>query len=119
MTDIVIDVLSQNCLFLSSDGSERIIQMETRIAVISILIENSNAAEAVNEILHESAQYVIGRLGVPYREKSVNIISIAVDAPQTLISSISGKLGQLNGVQSKTAYFAERPVNTSDPGRDG
>ena len=78
--------------------------METRVAVISIIIEDYEKAEAVNQILHENGRYIIGRMGIPYREKKVNIISIALDAPQDTISAMSGKVGNLPGVSVKTAY---------------
>ena len=78
--------------------------METRVAVISIIIENPDAVNEMNQILHEYSKYVIGRMGIPYREKGINIISIAIDAPQDDISALSGKIGKLNGVSSKTAY---------------
>lgn len=80
--------------------------METRVALIGIIVENSNAVEKINTILHENASYILGRMGIPYREKKVNIISIAIDAPQDVISSISGKIGRLPGVSTKTAYSA-------------
>lgn len=78
--------------------------MESRVALIGIIVENSDAVEKINSILHENAQYILGRMGIPYREKNVNIISIAIDAPQDVISSISGKIGRLPGVSTKTAY---------------
>lgn len=78
--------------------------METRIAVIGIVIENIASVEKLNMILHDYGQYIVGRMGIPYREKNVNIISIAVDAPQDVISALSGKIGRLDGVSSKTAY---------------
>ena len=78
--------------------------MENRIAVIGIVVEEEASVEALNEILHEYRQYIIGRMGIPYRQKSLNIISIAVDAPQDAISALSGKVGRLRGVSSKTAY---------------
>lgn len=78
--------------------------METRIAVIGIVVEDPDSVETLNEILHEYRDFIIGRMGVPYRAKKVNIISIAVDAPQDMISAISGKIGKLPGVSSKTAY---------------
>lgn len=78
--------------------------METRLAVISIIIENSDSAEKLNEILHEYSQYIVGRMGIPYRERNVSVISIVVDAPQSTISAISGKIGKLDGVSVKTAY---------------
>lgn len=80
--------------------------METRVALIGIIVENSEAAEKINAILHENAQYILGRMGIPYREKNLNIISIAIDAPQDVINNISGKIGRLPGVSAKTAYSA-------------
>lgn len=78
--------------------------METRVAVISIIIENQESIQEMNAILHQYGEYVIGRMGIPYREKKINIISIAVDAPQEVISAMSGKIGRLKGVSSKAAY---------------
>ena len=80
------------------------IQMETRIAVIGIVVELESSVEALNEILHEYREYIIGRMGIPYRQKKLSIISIAVDAPQDVISALSGKVGKLPGISSKTAY---------------
>ena len=78
--------------------------METRVAVISIIIENAESVQTMNEILHQYSEYIIGRMGIPYRAKGVNIISIAVDAPQDKISALSGKIGKLPGVTAKAAY---------------
>ena len=78
--------------------------METRVAVISIIIENPEAVQAMNEILHQYSEYIIGRMGIPYRAKGISIISIAIDAPQDKISALSGKIGRLAGVSSKAAY---------------
>jgi len=78
--------------------------MATRVAVMSIIIENPESVEKLNQILHENGQYIIGRMGIPYREKKICIISIALDAPQDAISSMSGKIGNLPGVSVKTAY---------------
>ena len=78
--------------------------MDTRGAVISIIVENPEAIVTLNDFLHEAGNYIIGRMGIPYREKGINIISIAIDAPQDMISSLSGKIGRLNGVSAKTAY---------------
>ena len=78
--------------------------MSTRVAVIAIIIENSESAERVNGILHNYRQYIIGRMGIPYREKGINIISVAVDAPEQEITALSGKIGRLKGVSAKTAY---------------
>lgn len=78
--------------------------METRVAVMSIIVENVDSVEKINALLHESGEYIIGRMGIPYRKRGISIISIALDAPQNAISSLSGKIGNLNGVSVKTAY---------------
>lgn len=78
--------------------------METRIAVIGIVVEDPNSVEELNTVLHDYRDYIIGRMGIPYRQKNLSIISIAVDAPQDTISALSGKIGKLPGVSSKTAY---------------
>lgn len=80
--------------------------MTTRVAVMSIIVENPDSVEVLNGILHENGKYIIGRMGIPYRERGVNIISIAMDAPQDVISAMSGKIGNLPGVSVKTAYSA-------------
>ena len=80
--------------------------MATRVAVMSIIVENPDSVEKLNQILHENGQYIIGRMGIPYRQKKINLISIALDAPQDLISAMSGKIGNLSGVSVKTAYSA-------------
>ena len=78
--------------------------METRVALISIIIENYNSVEEMNSLLHLYGKYIIGRMGIPYREKHIYIISVAIDAPQDVISTLSGKIGKLDGVTVKTAY---------------
>ena len=83
--------------------------METRIAVIGIVVEEGESVEPLNEILHEYRKHIIGRMGIPYPQKNVCIISIAMDAPQTVISAMTGKLGRLRGVSSKTAYQGTKP----------
>lgn len=77
---------------------------ETRVAVMGIIVEDTDSTESLNAILHEYGSYIIGRMGVPYREKNINIVSIALDAPQDIISAMSGKIGKLKGVSVKTAY---------------
>lgn len=77
---------------------------ETRVAVISIIVENPDAVPEVNRTLHEGSGFIIGRMGIPYRARKINIISIVLDAPQPVISGISGKLGTIDGVSVKTAY---------------
>lgn len=76
--------------------------MENRISVVSIIVEDKNAVNEVNSLLHDFNEYIIGRMGIPYKEKNVSIISIALDAPQDKTSSLSGKLGMIKGVTSKT-----------------
>ena len=78
--------------------------METRVALIGIIVENSESTAQLNALLHDAGQYIIGRMGLPYREKGVNIISVALDAPQDAIAALSGKLGRLEGVRAKTQY---------------
>jgi putative iron-only hydrogenase system regulator len=78
--------------------------VETRVAVVGIIVEDMAMAEQVNTILHDYSQYILGRIGIPYREKNISIISIAVDAPQDIISTLSGRIGRLSGVSAKTAY---------------
>ena len=78
--------------------------METRVAVISIIIEEPASVQAMNDILHTYAEYIIGRMGIPYRSKGISIISVAVDAPMNVINTLSGKIGKLPGVSAKAAY---------------
>ena len=77
---------------------------ETRVAVISIIVENPDAVSLINEILHSAAQFIIGRMGIPYRQKNISIISVVIDAQLNIISTVSGKLGKLSGITVKTAY---------------
>ena len=77
---------------------------ESRVAVLSILVELPEAVERVNAILHECAPYVIGRMGLPYREKGISVICVVMDAPQPAISALSGKIGRIPGVSAKVAY---------------
>ena len=78
--------------------------MEQRVALIGILVENKDSVEKINSLLHQWEQYIIGRMGIPHRQRGVSIISIAMDAPQDAISTLSGKLGSLPGVSSKVIY---------------
>jgi putative iron-only hydrogenase system regulator len=80
------------------------IHMETRVAVIGIIVESGESVEKLNSILHEYGEFIIGRMGIPYRQKKINVISIAVDAPQDVISALSGKIGKLSGISAKTAF---------------
>ena len=85
--------------------------METRIALIGIIVENPDSAEKINNILHEYRQYIVGRMGVPYHKRNVSIISIVMDAPNDVISALSGKLGMLPHVNTKTVYSKVPPVS--------
>lgn len=78
--------------------------METRVAVMGIIVEDIASVEALNALLHEYGKFIIGRMGLPYRQKNINVVSIAIDAPQDEISALSGKIGRLKGVSVKTAY---------------
>lgn len=78
--------------------------MDSKIAIIGIIVEDMGSVAELNEILHEFAQYIIGRMGIPYRAKNMNIISVAVDAPHDVISAMAGKIGNLKGVSAKTVY---------------
>ncbi len=78
--------------------------METRVAVISIILENPDSVAALNDCLHQFSGYIIGRMGIPYRAKNINIISVAMDAPLDVINSLTGLLGKLNGVSAKVAF---------------
>ncbi len=77
---------------------------ETRVAIIGIIVENPEAVSQINEILHSCSDYIIGRMGIPYKQKNINIISVVADAPTDKISMISGRLGRIDGVTVKTAY---------------
>lgn len=76
----------------------------TRIALIGIIVENYNKVDVLNAVLHEYASYIVGRMGIPYRERNVNIISIAIDAPQDIINALSGKIGRIDGITAKAIY---------------
>ncbi len=78
--------------------------METRVAVIGIIVEDAASIEPLNHLLHQAGEHIIGRMGLPYRQKGVNIISVVMDAPQDAITALSGKIGRLPGVSAKTAF---------------
>lgn len=78
--------------------------METRIAIIGIIIENKDSVERLNAILHEYSDYIIGRMGMPYHKRRIHVISVILDAPNNVISALSGKLGMLPNVNIKTVY---------------
>lgn len=78
--------------------------MESRVALIGIVVEDYESVEKLNSILHDYGNYIIGRMGIPYRERKISVISVAMDAPNDIISALSGKLGKLPGVNAKTIY---------------
>lgn len=82
--------------------------MEKRIALVGIMVEDLSSAARINEILHQYGEYILGRMGIPHREKGISIISVAVEAPGPVISALSGKLGMLPGVQTKTIYSSSQ-----------
>ncbi len=78
--------------------------MEKRVAVISIIVENLENISKLNSYLHDFSEYIIGRMGIPCREKNINIISVAIDAPQDKINTLTGLLGKLEGISAKAVY---------------
>lgn len=89
--------------------------METRVALIGIVVEKESSVEELNQILHQYRQYIVGRMGIPYHKKNINIISIALDAPSDVISALSGKLGMLDGVSCKAVYSKmSKPAETAE-----
>ncbi len=94
--------------------------METRVALLAIIVREGAGVETLNQLLHAYSAYIIGRMGVPYRERGVRIISVAVDAPNAVISALSGKIGRLPGITAKTVYApADREQSgTEETGRE-
>ncbi|MDD7676718.1 MAG: iron-only hydrogenase system regulator [Eubacteriales bacterium] len=78
--------------------------MKSRVAVMAIIVENSESVSKLNDLLHDSGDYILGRMGLPYKKRGINIISIALDAPEDVINTLAGKIGRLSGVTVKTAY---------------
>nr|WP_315024691.1 TM1266 family iron-only hydrogenase system putative regulator [uncultured Aminipila sp.] len=78
--------------------------METRVALLGIIIENKDSIEKINSLLHEYREYIIGRMGIPYEKRKISVISIALDAPTDIVSALSGKIGRLPGVSTKAVY---------------
>ena len=78
--------------------------MKTRVAVMAIILESKENAEQLNTVLHDYPEYILGRMGLPYTKHDINIISVALDAPQDIINSLAGKIGRIEGVNVKTAY---------------
>ena len=90
-------------------------QDETRVAVISMIIDNEESAASINALLHDCREYIIGRMGIPYREKGLNIINVVLDAPMDAVSALSGKLGRLPGVTA-TAVYSKLPAAETKKG---
>ena len=88
--------------------------VETRVAVIAIIVRDGTQVAALNDLLHQYGPYIVGRMGVPYREKGVNIISVALDAPGNVISALSGKIGRLDGITAKTLYAPEDSIRKEE-----
>ena len=88
--------------------------METRVAVMGIIVENMASVELLNSLLHEFGEYILGRMGIPYRRRGISIVSIAIDAPQDVISALAGKIGNLDGISVKTAYSNVIGTNEND-----
>lgn len=84
--------------------------METRVAVLTIIVREGSSVAVLNELLHQYGNYIISRMGVPYRQKNVNIICVALDAPGDVISALSGKIGRLEGITAKTVYAPEGAI---------
>lgn len=78
--------------------------METRLALIGIVVENNESVKRLNDVLHEYGEYIVGRMGIPYRKRSISVISVVVDAPGDIISALAGKLGMIPDVSIKTVY---------------
>jgi putative iron-only hydrogenase system regulator len=89
---------------LKPHGNFKEEKMENRVAIMAVIVENSDSVEALNALLHEYGEFIIGRMGIPYKTKDINIISIALDAPQDTISALSGKIGKIDGISVKTVY---------------
>ncbi len=81
--------------------------MESRVALIAVIVRNAEAVDQLNKLLHEYADYIIGRQGIPYREKKIHIISVAIDAPADEINALSGRIGRIGGISSKVVYANE------------
>jgi len=88
--------------------------MDTRVAVLAIIVQEGNGVASLNDLLHQYGDYIICRTGVPYRQRGVNIISVVIDAPNNVISALSGKLGRLNGITAKTVYAPETVIGKKE-----
>ena len=89
-------------------------ETENRVALLALIVRESASVTELNDLLHRYGEYVIGRMGIPYRERNVNIISVAMDAPGSVISALSGKLGRLPGVTAKTVYAPQEALKCAD-----
>ena len=78
--------------------------MDNRVALMAIIVEDRDSVKALNDLLHEYGDYIIGRMGIPYHKRNISVLSVALDAPNNVISSLSGKIGKLSGVSIKTVY---------------
>lgn len=87
------------CFFIAAE--KKVNSLESHVSIIGIIVENVDSTDRLNELLHEYGSYIIGRMGLPYPQKSVNIISIALDAPTDVINTLAGKIGMLDGISSK------------------
>ena len=81
--------------------------MENHVSIIGIIVENLESTDRLNDLLHEYGSYIIGRMGIPYQKKNMNIISIALDAPGDIINTLAGKIGMLDGISSKVVYSSK------------
>ena len=93
------------CFFLAAE--KKVNSLESHVSIIGIIVENVDSTDRLNELLHEYGSYIIGRMGLPYPKKSVNIISIALDAPTDVINTLAGKIGMLDGISSKVVCSAK------------
>lgn len=89
-------------------------ETENRVALLALIVRDGDSVAALNGLLHQYGDYVVGRMGIPYRERAVNIISVALDAPGSVISALSGKLGRLPGVTAKTVYAPENALKVQE-----
>ena len=89
--------------------------METRVAVVAIIVREGASVAQLNELLHQYGAYIIGRMGVPYHRRGINVISVAMDAPGDVISALSGKIGRLEDITTKTVYAPEDALQPADP----
>lgn len=98
---MALNIWIRKRLFVQIEKGE---EMEKRIAILGIIVEKEDSVERVNELLHDYREYIIGRMGMPYRERKISVISIVMDAGNDVVSALSGKLGMLDGVSAKAVY---------------